>query len=635
MLLNWLNARDVTELGRSLADHFAPPAHPPSAAHKKTAKLTDQKTIQTFLQRVDREARPLKLSFYKRAKLANSFKWKLLEHGVDQHRIDELTQVLLLRLSATAASPVQTNALDAPPPKRLKPSSVNSLLTQADEYVARRAFTEAVRCHQGALEINPRHAGARNALGSALCELGRYNEAETEFRRAIEIRHNFPDALCNLGTVLRWKGRFLEAETPLRRALKLSPRHCETQVSLGLALSSLGRLREAEEHLKSALKMAPRNVGAWVGLAEIAAFEGHFDEAEALYKRALEIDPKAPTAWAPLARLRKMTRADDAWLKGAEDAASGGLAPLEEATLRFAIGKYWDDIGEFARAFQSYRRANELQKSAAGDYDRQARTSLVDDLIRIYAGERLSRGGPGASDSERPVFVVGMMRSGTSLVEQIVSSHPDAKGAGELDFWNSAFRKHEAVLRHEPPAEALKRKLSDAYLRILDGCSPQAARVVDKSTLNSDYLGIIHTAFPKARFIYMRRDPIDTCLSCYFQQLPPALSFAMDLSDLAHFYRVHQRLIAHWRTVLPPGTLLDVPYAELVADQEKWTREILGFLGLAWNERCLAFHETSRPVLTASTWQVRQKMYNGSVGRWRNYRKFIGPLLELVDEAGP
>jgi hypothetical protein len=159
-------------------------------------------------------------------------------------------------------------------------------------------------------------------------------------------------------------------------------------------------------------------------------------------------------------------------------------------------------------------------------------------------------------------------------------------------------------------------------------------RVTDKTPVNSDYLGLIHSVFPNARVIYVRRDPLDTCLSCHFTQLSAAYSYTTDLADLVHYYRQHRRLVDHWRAVLPEGTLLDVPYADLVSDQENWTRKIVEFLGLEWDARCLDFHKTERPVMTASFWQARQKLYNTSVGRWRNYKKFVGPLLELQD-LGP
>jgi hypothetical protein len=252
-------------------------------------------------------------------------------------------------------------------------------------------------------------------------------------------------------------------------------------------------------------------------------------------------------------------------------------------------------------------------------------------MQRVYTREALARAAAAGSDSQRPVFVVGMPRSGTSLVEQIIASHPSARGAGELGFWSDAVHKHEQQLRREPIGEPLQGKLASSYLQVLTAQASDGTRVVDKATINTDYLGVIHAVFPKARMIYVRRDPIDTCLSCYFQQFSPDLNFAMDLPDLAHFYAQHQRLLTHWRSALPPGVMLEVPYSELVAQQELWTRKIVEFLGLQWDDRCIDYTTTQRTVLTSSYWQVRQKMYKTSLGRWRHYEKFISPLLGLRD----
>jgi len=364
-------------------------------------------------------------------------------------------------------------------------------------------------------------------------------------------------------------------------------------------------------------------------LGQLASLEGRFAEAETLFKRALEIDPKAWLGWVGLARMRKMTAADTAWLKGAQASADSGLPPLNEASLRYAIGEFHDQTGEYSQAFRSVQRAKELVRTAAVPYNRDGRTRLVEALMRVYTPDVLAREKPGASDSTLPVLVLGMPRSGTSLVEQIVASHPAATGAGEVEFWTPIIFKQSSSLLHEPPDEPTRRKLAEGYLRVLTANSGNASHVVDKSPFNSEYLGIIHSVFPKARVIYLRRDPIDTCLSCYFQDFPPLLNFTLDLSDLAHFYRNHHRLMEHWRRALPPGTLLDVPYEGLVADQEGWTRRILEFLGLPWDERCLNFESNERSVATASFWQVRQKVYKSSVGRWHNYERFIGPLLEL------
>src|ERR1700728_1956796 len=627
-MLKWFSAREATEAGTALADDFVLQSASGSASRQQGggagAPGRDlQKFMQKFLLRVDRDARPLQLNLFKRAKLANSFKWRLLEKGVDKDLVEELTQALVLRLSTSQAAAAPAGAA---PGAVGKP---RELLAQGDAHMARGAYAEAVDYYSDLLSLDPRHAVARNNLGAAFSHLGRYQQSEEQFRRAVGIRANYAGAQYNLGMLLQVTGRIAESEMPLRRALKLQPSNADARATLGMTFILLGRTREARDCFEKTLNGAPRNLTALAGMAQLAALDGRFAEAEALYKRILEVNPKSPAAWAGLAKLRKMTSADSAWLRGAEELAASGLTPADEATMRFAIGKYCDDIGDFTGAFRSYQRGNELHRLRAPAYDRDGHRAFVDDMIRVYTRGALASPHAGASDSARPVFVVGMMRSGTSLVEQIVASHPSASGAGELDFWTAAVGKHETTLRHELPGERLSRKLAEEYLGVLTRHAPDALRVVDKATVNSDHLGVMHSVQPSAHIIYLQRDPIDTCLSCYFQQFSSALNFTMDLSDLVHYYREHRRLVAHWRSVLPAATLLVVPYAELVADQETWTRKIIEFIGLPWDERCLSFHNTQRTVSTASAWQVRQKIYNSSIGRWRKYEKFIGPLLEL------
>jgi tetratricopeptide (TPR) repeat protein len=492
-------------------------------------------------------------------------------------------------------------------------------------------YSEAIAFYEDLLRLNPRHGDGLNNLGAALCQLGRYDEAAECFRRSSIANPAEAAAYNNFGNVLRWKGQFNEAEIWLRRALKINPTYLDARNNLGFTLCFLGKLRDGKSHFKKVLKAEPRNEHALFGLGHIAAIEGFFDEAEKYMKRSIGVNPKMSGAWAAQATLRKMTSSDVAWLEGAEEIASSGIAPLDEADMRFAIGKYYDDVNEFGNAFQNYKRANELLKTLAKQYDREERTRFVDDLIQVYTRGSISSLQGGASASMKPVFVVGMMRSGTSLAEQIIASHPAAKGAGELGYWSDAAESHESELRKQILSLPTRSALAEAYLRVLQAGTGDATRIVDKAPINSDHLGLIYSVFPNAKIVYMRRDPIDTCLSCYFQKFSVALNFTMDLSDLAHYCREHHRLMAHWRAVLPPGSILDVPYAELVADQEGWSRKILDFLGLEWDDRCLEFHKTERQVVTASYWQVRQKIYSNSVARWRNYEKFIKPLLGLRD----
>jgi tetratricopeptide (TPR) repeat protein len=634
MIMQWFDASEATKIGVELADQYAPqPMSPAVTGGNQSAPRKHGDELHLILQRADREVRGLRLNVYKKAKFANSFKWRLLENGVEKTLADEVTQRLVLHLSANPSWSALRDNAEAGATDQSQRSDAKSLLAQGNRSIERGAYSEAIGFYQELIRISPRHVAAVNNLGAALSKLGRYKEAETYFYQAIKIEPDFPDAHSNMGHALLLKGQYAGAEQFLRRALKLNPRFVDARINLGLVLSFLSRLRDARSQFEKALKYQPRNPDALSGLALVAMTEGNFDQTDAMLSRALQVSPRMPRALALQAGLRKMTPADSAWLTNAEEVAAGGIAPLDESELRFAIAKYYDDLKDFKRAFENYKRANDLLKSIAEPYDREAYKGFVDGVIRTYTKEVVAGVNGGASDSMKPVFVIGMPRSGTSLAEQIIASHPSAKGAGELEFWADAVHEHEALINTGPLDEAMRKKLAEAYLRVLEAKSGDAFRVVDKAPINSDYLGVIHSVFPNARFIYMQRDPIDTCLSCYFQKFVLSLNFTMDLSDLADYYRQHRRLMAHWRAVLPPGTLLDLPYEELVADQEGWSRKILDFLGLEWDERVLNFHETKRAVATASFWQVRQRMFKSSVQRWRNYEKFIGPLKQLKDLA--
>ncbi len=624
MNIAWLRGREAAEIGAALADEFAPRMASPV---KGSAENNAGGLMAQLLQRADSEVRPLRLNFYKKAKFANSFKWRLLESGVAREVADGVTQSLVLHLSQRQSAELSQDAAAAPA-KSVDRAAFQRLLHRAGKCLAQRAYDQAVALYEEALEMDPSNAEVFNNLGASLSFLGRYGEAEQCFRQSIAMKPDYVEPHGNLGSLLRQKGDFVGAEASLRHALKLRPTLTEARVDLGLTLTLLGRLRDARAYFVKVLKTAPRSVLALYGMGQIATLEGRFEEADATFRRIIEFDPKMPKAWAALARTRKMTPADGDWYRRAEEIASSGIDPLEEAELRFALGKYCDDVDDFDRAFQNFKRGNELLKAGAEAYDRKRQSRLIDDLSRVYSRDAISKIAATGSSSSKPVFVVGMPRSGTSLAERIIASHPAAYGAGELLFWETLILR-DAGIRQAIMSESARSKVADQYLHILGGHSANALRVIDKAPVNSHLLGIIYSVFPNARVIYMQRNPIDTCLSCYFQRFSTNLNFTFDLSDLAHYYGEHQRIMAHWRAVLPRGFILEVPYEELVADQETWSRKLLEFIGLEWDPRCLEFHTNKRPVATASAWQVRQKIYRSSVARWRNYEKFIGPLKNL------
>jgi len=493
---------------------------------------------------------------------------------------------------------------------------------------------EAAASYRRALAIDPNFAGAHSNLGDVLRDLGRLAEAASSCRRATELQPDLAGAHNSLGNALLDLGQLAEAAASYGRAVALKRDFAEAHINLALVLRQQGRSAEAEACCETALEMNPDSAPAVVLQAELQADNGRFAEAEELFRSAAAIDLELPEAWAGIAHLRKMTRNDTAWAAQAQRIAGQRLPPRREVYLRFAIGKYFDDVKDFDNAFVNFRRAHELKKTYGPAYDRRQQTRAVDAMIRFYDEEWAARTPIGRGAAARPVFIVGMPRSGTTLAEQILASHPAVFGAGELSYWmTTVSAEHESSAQRDGAAGGIADDRAAEYLRLLKNLSPDALRVIDKMPANFLHLGLIHEALPNARIIHMRRNPIDTCLSIYFQHFKTGHPYADDLEDLAQYYAEYLRLMAHWKARLPEGTILEVSYEDLVDDQETWSRNMLRFIDVPWDPRCIDFHRTDRSVMTASKWQVRQKMNRSSIERWRNYEKFISPLLILAKPA--
>jgi tetratricopeptide (TPR) repeat protein len=521
---------------------------------------------------------------------------------------------------------------------------------------------EAAASARQAIGLAPGLAMAHNNLGLALAALGRFAEAAASFRRALQLNAHFVEALQNLGNVLRDKGEPHEALAAYRQAVALDPQRAESHCFLGDELYEAGALDEAVTSFRRALALRPKYPLALLGLAaalrrqdaageaeasaraalslepesaaalsllgDLHTDRGQFAEAQRLYERALAANPDFAPAFCGIVAQRRMTAADTAWLRGASALLAKRLPLSHTIDLHYALGKYHNDLGQYDEAFRHFQQANELAKRCAPAYEAPKLVQQVDRAIATFTREFVREPQAGASESELPVFVVGMPRSGTSLTEQILASHPQVFGAGEIEFWDRAQPPFMAGTADG--GRALQR-LARQYLERVSDRSGSALRVVDKMPANFLHAGLIHTVFPRARIIHMQRHPLDTCVSIYFQNFTAMRSFSSDLESLAHYYGEYLRITDHWRSVLPPGALLEVPYEALIADQEGWTRRMLDFLGLPWDPRCLEFHRTDRVVITASRWQVRQKINTGSVGRWRKYEKHLAPLRSLIE----
>jgi tetratricopeptide (TPR) repeat protein len=491
---------------------------------------------------------------------------------------------------------------------------------------------EAARSLRRATDLEPGSAIAHWVFGNALVELGRAEEAAVQYQRTIALKPDFATAHSNLGCVLRDLGQPDAAASSFMRALQLMPEQSEVHNNLGIVLRLLHRYEEAADSATRAHELNPASAAPLIALAKLKADGGDFTEAEGLLRRALAVDPDSAEACSAIPGLRQMNPDDAEWFAGAQRIAARELPARQRAHLHYAMGKYCDDVGDFSRAFSHYQRANDLKKSHSPGYDRGQFHGFVTRLLRSASGEWVNWRRDPVEVSTQPIFIVGMPRSGTSLSEQILASHPMIRGAGELAYWGQALAGWAAQAEAGHEDEQLH-ALGAQYLQRIGSEVGGTAHIVDKMPANFLGLGLIHAALPNARIIHMRRDPVDTCLSVYFQDFEASYNYANDLEDLAHYYEEYSRLMQHWREVLPAQALLEVPYEELVSDTESWSRRMLEFVGVGWDPQCLEFHRTRRAVITASKWQVRQKVNARSVGRWRNYEPHLGPLRRLQRNA--
>lgn len=493
-------------------------------------------------------------------------------------------------------------------------------------------YDEAISNFRQALAIRPDYAKALNNLGIALREKGDAT-ATACFRQAVAIQPDYVDALGNLGGQLQIRYEYEGAVECYQRLLAISPENVDALCNLGYSLRSLGRLEEAGDVLQRALSVNPDSADAYVNLAALYIDQGKFDDVQAALAKALALVPEHNGALGLLTTSRKMTLEDSAWLDTVSRLVQQEtLPPRKKYDLYFALGKFYDDTKQYDLAFDAYTKANTLQRSLAGGFDRQKFSRLVDKLIKTYDSEYFSAMSGRGSLSELPVIIAGMPRSGTSLMEQVIASHPQVYGAGELFFWLRWFEENKLrLLAGKLNDDAFLITTATRYEQHLRQYSSEALRIVDKMPSNFMLLGLLHLIFPRARLIHMRRNPVDTCLSIYFQNLSVSHEYGNDLDDLAYYYREYDRLMCHWRQVIPGDRLLEVKYESLLEDQEGWSRRIMDFVGLEWDAGCLDFHRTERRVGTSSNWQVRQKIYHSSRERWRHYEKYVGKLLGLLE----
>jgi tetratricopeptide (TPR) repeat protein len=547
----------------------------------------------------------------------------------------------------------------------LEPNNAETLNNLANTFKRLGLAAEARKRWNAALALKPNYAEAYSNLSNLLNDEGEFDRAEDMARRAIELNPRLADAYVNLAAVQTVRHRHNDALQVLDALLVFAPGHSRALAARALALKELDRLDEALEAAKRAAVQAPESPEGHNAVGQVFQAMGEFAPALAAYDRAAALPgPAQMDAIANRGGLfMEFGRKDEA-IKAMEEAAKAfpaapgilfsqtdlrrfepsdplirqmqtllareGISLADRATLHFGLGKAFLDFDDSEQAFRHYDEGNRLKRSTFA-YDADANERWMASIAEVFSPGLLEAKAMHGARSDLPIFVAGMPRSGTTLVEQILASHPSVHAAGELKRLSTLVDGIAGFPASTPSLTVAQlTALGEAYLAFVRPMAAGRRHVVDKMPSNFLHVGLIRLILPDARIIHCRRDPVDTCLSCYTKLFAGDQPFAYEQTELGGFHRVYQALMAHWRAILPASHFLEVDYEAVLDDLEREARRMLDFLGLPWNERVLRFHETERPVRTASVNQVRQPIYRTSVGRWRKHAAHLQPLLSAL-----
>jgi tetratricopeptide (TPR) repeat protein len=491
---------------------------------------------------------------------------------------------------------------------------------------------EAITALQRAIASNPRYGDAHFRMGIALEKLGDIGGAIAAYDRATRLLPSLAEAWFRAGALVHSLGHRDEAIGCFRRAAATASKTSYGRLGKARALLIEDRNQEAEQVLRQALVADPENAMAYDLLGNLLSECGRFDEARACLERAIAIAPLLAGSYYDLVRCRPVTTRDEGLLQQMHSAlATLGLEAEQRLRLHLAIGKAAEDLGDYALAMQHFDAADVVRRDTKS-FDSAAFSTETERLISRCTPELIARASELGSSDATPVLIVGMPRSGTTLVEQIVSMHPEVGPGGELNFWNE-----RGVAWHRNPDARVEKpflvKAAADYLRVLRAIAPRAARVTDKMPFNFLWAGLIHLAFPRATIIHCRRAAVDTALSIHQTFFHPTLAFPTGGAELVAYFNSYRQLTDHWRSVLPSDRYIEVDYEELTSAPEPIIRRIITVCGLPWHDACLRPESNPRAVKTPSKWQTRQPIYRTSIARWRRYEPWLGPLRALVNDG--
>jgi tetratricopeptide (TPR) repeat protein len=492
--------------------------------------------------------------------------------------------------------------------------------------------SDAITALQLAIASNPRYADAYFRLGIALEKIGDIGGAIVAYDRATELRPSQTEAWFRAGALVHTLGHRDEAIGCFRRAAATGGTSSFGRLGKARALLTEDRNQEAEQVLRQMVARDPKNAMAHDLLGNLLTEFGRFDEARECFQRAITIAPLLAGSYYDLVRCRPVTSDDDGLFQRMQVAlTTPSLEAAQRLRLHLAIGKAAEDLGDYALAMQHFDAGDAVRRGFVS-FDSAAFSIEIDRLITRFTPDLIARAPELGSSDATPVLIIGMPRSGTTLVEQIVSSHPEAGACGELHFWNQYGAEWHRSGADVNETAFLAKAAAD-YLGLLHAIAPKTARVTDKMPFNFLWAGLIHMAFPRATIIHCRRDAVDTALSIHQTHFHPGLTFPTGGAELVAYFRNYQRLADHWRSVLPADRFIEVDYEELTRAPEPVIRRIIAACGLAWHDACLRPECNPRAVNTPSKWQARQPIFRTSVGRWRRYEPWLGPLRALVDDG--
>ena len=518
----------------------------------------------------------------------------------------------------------------------LEPENSNAITHLAFSIIQQQRYPEAEKLLLNTDGASLPAAEVSSGLGLICIKQQRFKEAISHYERACTLAPGRTGFWLHLGNAQLRQGDIEKAIKSYEEVLKVEPDNPHALARLGHAWTQSGDIEKAISSYKKSLAISGTQNNAIAELADLYEHEGRFEEAYQLILSAINGKISDTRIAITFVRLGEQLGHSDKAIDYAESVlTSTDITPQNESHLRYALGRYYDSVCNYPEAFKHYKRANESDEVQSDD---TLHSRIIDSLIKHYNADFFRNVPQASNKSEQPVFVIGMPRSGTTLTEQILASHPVVYGAGELTILNDITRSlktGDGTSIHYP--SELSRIDNEAidlaairYLDYISNMSPDSARIIDKMPDNFIHLGLISKAFPNARIIHCTRNPLDLCLSIYFQDFSGTSACTTNLAAIARHYMAYQKYIKYIKQATSLN-MIDVAYEDLVSNQKKTSKAMIDFLGLEWDDACLKFHKNKRFVATPSYHQVRKKMYSSSVNRWKNYEAFIPELLDMFE----